>query len=74
MDVLGQWFEARCNLGADKTIEAMKAYQSYAEWTRANGFTAVSSNAFGRRLKEQFLRKKTTAWQFYIGLGVNSSA
>jgi putative DNA primase/helicase len=74
MDILGQWLEAKCDLSADKTIGAMTAYHSYAEWARTNGFMVMTSNAFGRRLKERFARKKTATGQLYTGLGVKPSA
>jgi putative DNA primase/helicase len=68
MDVLGQWIEANCILGADKTTGAMTAYENYAQWARSNGFMQMTSNAFGRRLKERFVRKATGTGKVYIGL------
>ncbi len=70
MDVLGQWIEDRCELGDDRTAGATDAYQSYKFWAESNGFSQMSNNAFGRKLKERFIRKATSTGKVYLGLRV----
>lgn len=74
MDVLGQWIDEKCELGADKEIGASFAYQDYREWAKFNGFSEMSSNAFGRRLKERFVRKSKNKGKWYIGLALKQNS
>jgi len=68
MDILGQWIAENCEVRADLQIMASFAYLNYKEWAKANGFQELSSNSFGRRLKERHARIKTRDGTFYQGL------
>lgn len=68
MDILGQWIEERCILGPEHEVVAATAYMNYKAWASGNGFQALSSNSFGRRLKERFPKKKKKDGTYYIGI------
>jgi putative DNA primase/helicase len=68
MDILGQWIAENCEVRPDLQIQASCAYANYKEWAKTNGFQELSSNSFGRRLKERHARIKTRDGTFYQGL------
>ena len=73
MDVLGQWLEARCEIGADREARASDLYRSYRYWAETNGFHPMSNTSFGRKLSERNLeKKKTKDGHVYLGLALKS--
>lgn len=70
MDILGQWIEEKCNLGLEEKVGATEAYKNYRLWALISGFQQMSSNAFGRRLRERYERKATSEGKVYLGLSL----
>lgn len=69
MDIMGQWIGERCSLGPTLSWKAGDAYMSYSMWCGTNGFKAMTSTSFGRKLGERFTSKKQNTGKFYFGIG-----
>lgn len=52
-DVLGQFLEARCELGEEHETAASILYEGYRNWAEAAGEATVTQTAFGRALRER---------------------
>lgn len=70
MDVLGQWIAERCALDKGLEIKASAAYSNYKYWALESGFWPLSSNSFGRRLRERYLRTDRRDGTYYQGLSI----
>lgn len=68
MDILGQWLSESCELGADFTISAAAAYNSYNCWAgNSAGLKPWSKPLFGRKLKERFASRRKAGGIEYCG-------
>jgi putative DNA primase/helicase len=67
MDVIGQWLDARCDLGAEHTTFGGDAYFSYKMWADNAGLRPLSLPSFGRKLKERFEAKRISGGYRYAG-------
>jgi P4 family phage/plasmid primase-like protien len=52
-DLIGQFIEDRCIVGKNEAVASESLYQVYSSWCDANGSKAVTTTAFGRRMKEK---------------------
>lgn len=55
MDLLGQFLEECCEVGAERGADAKDVYRRYVEWCSANGLTPMAKQSFGRRMGERGL-------------------
>src|SRR4030095_833801 len=65
MDIFGQWVEECCELGANAMVPAGYAYQCFKSWAGFNGYKPWTNARFGRKVKERFLAKRTSACWVY---------
>jgi putative DNA primase/helicase len=74
MDVLGEFIEDRCTIGAQFTARASDLYHSYTQWCEARGEHKNTQTKFGARLAERGFRKGRGAdgRKVYFGIGVLS--
>lgn len=67
-DIIGQWMDENCTLGATLKTEAKELYSNYRLWAEVNGMRPMTSTAWGRRMSERpSLEKHRRA---YIGIGL----
>lgn len=72
MDIIGNWLNQCCVLGAEHEAQSTKLYESYREWATDNGFRAVSQRKLSNSLKErgfQSVKRSSSCW---LGLGLNN--
>lgn len=75
MDVLGQWVSDSCNTDSKLEVSATSAYLNYKIWSSNNGFNAMSSNSFGRRLKDRgFGKRHASSGAVYQGLALKGTS
>jgi P4 family phage/plasmid primase-like protien len=75
MDLIHQWQEERCILGATEEIGALEAYRSYSNWAKCGGHNPISNVKFAQKLKERGTeKKKTNKGSRYIGIGIRQGA
>lgn len=68
-DVLGQFLEERCLLGAGHRAPSTDLFKAYERWAEAIGNRPMSQTAFGRRLGDRGLdRIKTGGRKVYEGV------
>lgn len=69
-DTLGLWIEECCRVEEPDAQETSGAlYQSYAEWKRARGETALSHTAWSPLMQQRgFRRHKTGGRQVFVGI------
>jgi putative DNA primase/helicase len=73
MDVLADFFEARCVLTPDARVQATALYASYEQWCSAAGERAESQREFGRTMSErEFQRLKIHGRKWYVGIGLRA--
>jgi putative DNA primase/helicase len=53
MDLIGDFLEERCLLGAEEEITSKELYDAYTVWARDDGERVLSAKAFGLRLQER---------------------
>lgn len=73
MDVLGQWIDEECTVSANARWRASEAYVNYRFWAEQNGFKAMTSTAFGRKLGERYARVDRSIGREYRGIGPRSA-
>lgn len=73
MDVLGQWIDEECTVSANARWRASEAYVNYRFWAEQNGFKAMTSTAFGRKLSERYARVDRSIGREYRGIGPRSA-
>jgi putative DNA primase/helicase len=59
-DVLGDFINERCKVGADEYVEKNKLYKAYTEWCAGIGQTAMSLPNFTRKVKTKGYRAQKT--------------
>lgn len=70
-DILAAFLDERTVRTDTATVRAGELYAAYKTWCDANGDTAITGQAFGRRLTEHgFDKMKDRAGWYYIGLGL----
>lgn len=68
MDTLGQWVSDCCEIGEAKKTGSGAAYESYRCWASDNGFQAICSTNFYRKLSDRFEKKRSSAGNYYHGV------
>jgi putative DNA primase/helicase len=74
MDIFGQWIDECCKLGDDLETVAWSAYDSFRTWAALNGFKGWTSATFGRKVRERFSVRRTSAAVHYCGFGLKGDA
>ena len=73
MDVLGQWIAECCDTGPALELIAGFGYDDYKVWAERNGFHQMTSNAFGRRLKERgYDKRHSNKANVYLGIALRT--
>jgi putative DNA primase/helicase len=72
MDLLGQWLDEHCEVGADFTVSGGDAYFSYKMWAERSGMKPWTGPTFGRRLKERFDAKRHSSGIRYFGFRITN--
>lgn len=73
-DLMGQWIEASCVLGAQYEMTSGTAYQNYRQWAEGAGLRPMSQNAWGRRLADRGItNRKSHGKVFYLGIGLSET-
>ncbi|QWD88543.1 PriCT-2 domain-containing protein [Polynucleobacter sp. MWH-CaK5] len=78
-DMLGEFLEDCCEVGADKTESQKAVYGSYKLWTLKNGTHAVTQKSFTRQLGSRGVDTKRVKEQgdtkrYYVGLTLTEAA
>lgn len=78
-DLLAEFLEDCCEVGAGKTETQKAAYRIYKLWTEKNGTRAVSQKSFTRQLGSRGVDTKRVKAQgdtkrLYVGLSLNPTA
>ena len=68
MDIIKEWVNDRCSTGPAVEWRASEAYASYKIWAEQNGFHAMTSSAFGRKLQTRFTRVNRSDGRWYRGI------
>lgn len=71
MDSLADFLEARTRQGGE--VQATPLYQSYKQWSEANGYRALNQTNFGLRLAERGIQKDKQGVVKYIGIELKSA-
>jgi putative DNA primase/helicase len=58
-DLVGQFIDDRCDVGADLSDAPADLYEEYKDWNRENGHKQLSHNKFAARLESLGYRKAT---------------
>ena len=74
MDILGQWLDECCEVGDDLETPARPAYDSFRTWSVFNGFRGWTSATFGRKVRERFAVRRTSAAMIYRGFRLKMDA
>ena len=78
-DMLGEFLEDCCEIGADKSASQKSAFWTYQIWARNNGTHPATQKSFTRQLGSRGVDTKRIKAQgdtkrFYIGLALNEKA
>lgn len=72
MDVLNDFIEECCEVGANKTVLTSDLYRTYKEWCERNEEVPLSKKAFSLRLQEKGFKDKkfTHGRRGWVGIGL----
>jgi putative DNA primase/helicase len=72
MDVLNDFIEECCEVGANKTVLTSDLYRTYKEWCERNEEVLLSKKAFSLRLQEKGFKDKkfTHGRRGWVGIGL----
>jgi len=74
MDLIAQWLDDCCDIGANHTVTSSCAYQSFNTWCRTNGNLPFSNKRFSQKLDERgFTRSRTKKERIWTGFTCQGS-
>ncbi len=72
MDSIGNWTATSCTIDPAATAKSAELYDSYKEWSQANGEFVISQKMFSTRIAARgFHKKKTRTGAVWSGIGLN---
>lgn len=70
-DLIGQFLDERCRLGAEHEVKASELYTNFGYWAADNGHEPLSQKALGGRLRERgFERRRRESGWHWLGLAI----
>ncbi len=72
-DILAEFIDARCEIGAGRTVSVGDLYTEYCDWAEADGQRPVVKRTFGAKLRGRgFEQKRDMARRFWAGIALKS--
>lgn len=70
MDVIEQFIEDECIRNEDEQVGAKELYDAYKKWADDSGEYKMNKNKFGKKIKDKFESKRTSAGIRYLGINL----
>lgn len=67
-DTIGMFIKDQCVLRSDVSIQAVKLYNNYSQWTEERGFKPFSINRFGKMIQKKVKRERNRNGSSYLGI------
>ena len=71
-DMVAQWATERCRIPQMAMLPSAAAFADWQEWARLRGEDPGTSKTFSANLERQFLKKRTSAGNVFLGVNLIS--